>query len=149
MIVKRAFLEGRVCPTWGWFGVHLAAAPITPAQEWRFRIGREVESAARTLLGKGQVLAMTPLEKATAESLAAVHDADSSLLYEVTVRWNQYVARADAMRRHQAGWEVIEFRVYADLSGPRDELESRIAALGAAGRARAKAESCAEIVAVK
>lgn len=109
-ITKAAFLAGVRCLTEGWRALRSERDSVTPALEWRLRIGREIGERAQRQLGPGRALLRSPTDKAAAETRAALADAGSSLLFEATLLDPQFVARADALRRHGSGWDVIEVK---------------------------------------
>ncbi len=107
---KHVFLAALDCPTKGWRTQHDAAGQPSPGDQWRFHEGQEVQRLARKWLGRGPLLRRTPHDKAIAESAAALADPASTLLFEATFEADGCVARADALRRLGAGWELIEIK---------------------------------------
>lgn len=109
-IDKEAFLETLVCPTRGWFALHAAGAALTPADEWVFHNGNQVGEAARRHLGAGLMLPRTPAATALDTTQRMLAAPATQLLFEASFRWGAFTARADALRRCGAGWELIEVK---------------------------------------
>ena len=110
LVDKRAFLAGRVCLTQGWYVFHTPAEVPGPGLQWRFFAGQEVGRLARVWLGEGKYLQRTPLDAALAATAAALKDPDSRLLFEASFTWGGLVARADALRRTEDGFTLIEVK---------------------------------------
>ncbi len=108
-ITKRPFLAAIGCPTAGWRLLRAEQESVTPALEWRFWVGAEVHRQAQRQLGEGRELIRTPVERAVAETAAALHG-PGSLLFEATFQSGPFVARADALRRDGMDWELIEVK---------------------------------------
>ena len=70
----------------------------------------EVGRLARVWLGEGKYLQRTPLDAALEATAAALKDAESKLLFEASFTWGGLVARADALRRTEDGWTLIEVK---------------------------------------
>ncbi|HEV8113476.1 MAG TPA: DUF2779 domain-containing protein [Planctomycetota bacterium] len=128
-ISKHAFLAGFVCRTRGWLEHHAAATSVSAGDEWRFYFGNEIGQLARSTLGSGLLLPRTPTEHAVARSLEALQDPGSTLLFEASFTWDAFVARADALRRHADGWDLIEVKSGKSPDGepPKDEYIDDIA----------------------
>lgn len=109
-ITKAIFLNACQCPTWGRLDLLSEPEPMTPAMEWQFWMGNEIGRRARAFLGAGELLQTAPVGLAARLSRGAVQDAESTNLFEVTLQSGAFVARADGLRRHQDGWELIEVK---------------------------------------
>lgn len=110
LVDKRAFLAARGCLTQGWYVHHTPAEVPGPGLQWRFYAGMEVGRLARVWLGEGKYLQRTPLDAALEATAAALKDAESKLLFEASFTWGGLVARADALRRTEDGWTLIEVK---------------------------------------
>ena len=110
LVDKRAFLAGRVCPTQGWYVQHTPGEVPGPGLQWRFYAGMEVGRLARVWLGEGKYLQRAPLDAALEATGAALKDAESNLLFEASFTWGGLVARADALRRSDDGWTLVEVK---------------------------------------
>lgn len=109
-ITKRIFLSTLVCRTWGWRDHHAPSLVPSPGDRWRFLEGAEVGRRARAWLGAGYHLPPTSRERAPAETAAALADAARPLLFEATFAADGCVAKADAIRRSDGGWDVLEVK---------------------------------------
>jgi hypothetical protein len=107
---KRAFLAGRICLTQGWYVHHAPHEAPGPGLQWRFYTGADVGRRARVWLGEGKYLQRTPLEAALRATDEAVKQAEPNLLFEASFSWGGLVARADALRRSDGGWTIIEVK---------------------------------------
>jgi hypothetical protein len=125
-ITKAAFLAGVRCLTEGWRTLRADRGSITPALEWRFHVGAEVGRLAQAELGAGRILLRTPVDKAAAESAAAIAAPDSTLLFEATLLPVPFVARADALRRNGAAWDLIEVKSGKGRGEDQDAKEDQI-----------------------
>jgi hypothetical protein len=110
LVDKRAFLAGRVCLTQGWYVHHAPHEVPGPGLQWRFYAGTEVGRLARVWLGEGKYLQRAPIEAALEATDAAVKNGESDLLFEASFSWGGLVARADALRRSDGGWTLIEVK---------------------------------------
>jgi hypothetical protein len=110
LVDKRAFLAGRVCLTQGWYVHHTPGEIPGPGLQWRFFAGQEVGRLARVWLGEGKYLQRTPLDAALEATAAALKDVESKLLFEASFTWGGLVARADALRRTEIGFTLIEVK---------------------------------------
>ena len=129
LIVKREFLTTLPCLTWGWLDRAAPPVPSGPALAWRFHVGREVQAMARAFLGPGRFPAFAPLDDAERSTRDALDDPAGTLVFEATFLWREFVARADALRRTPAGWELIEIKsgtTPAD-GAPKDEYLDDVA----------------------
>ena len=108
-LAKETFLIADACLTQGWYAARITKNEPTPAAEWRFFVGSEVARIAHDALGDGPILPAGPLQRAqtaTAQAIAA----GTPLIYEATFATGHFLARADAIRRHGKGWDVIEIK---------------------------------------
>lgn len=128
-ISKRTFLAGIVCQRFGWLEHRASPAAPTAGDEWRFHFGNDIGARARLELGDGISLPRSPLDIALSASQQAVGDAAHSLLFEMTLVFADCVARADALRRTEKGWELIEVKSgkSPDNEPPKDEYIDDIA----------------------
>jgi hypothetical protein len=110
LIDKRAFLAARSCITQGWYHRHHPASAPGPGLQWRFYAGTDVGRRARAWLGEGRNLPRAPLDAALQATSSALDSHDLTLLFEASFAWNGFVARADALRRSEDGWELIEIK---------------------------------------
>jgi hypothetical protein len=107
-IAKRTFLATLPCATRGWFSARVPQEPLTPADEWSFFGGNQLGAAAREQLGAGLLLPRTPPSLARETTQRMMAQPATTLLFEASFQWGNFVARADAVRRAAAGWDVIE-----------------------------------------
>jgi hypothetical protein len=110
LVDKRTFLAGYGCPTHGWHVCHAPKESPGPGLEWRFYTGAEVAKRAREGLGGGRVLQRTPLDEALRATSEALTDLRTAILFEASFAWAGLAARADALRRCDGGWTVIEVK---------------------------------------
>ena len=123
LIDKRQFLAAVVCPTRGWFEARKPRESAPPGLAWKFFTGAEVGRIAREQLGRGVELP-TGSGVETAEATArAIAGGDATLLFEATFVAGAFVARADALRRDEDGWDLIEVKSskLSAQDGPSDE----------------------------
>lgn len=109
-VAKRTFLAGRVCFTQGWYVHRAPEGTPAPGLQWRFHAGADVARRARDWLGAGRYLPRTPLDGVLKATDEAVRDLGPTLLFEASFVWNSLVARADAIRRSDGGWTLIEIK---------------------------------------
>ncbi|MEO8029662.1 MAG: DUF2779 domain-containing protein, partial [Gemmatimonadota bacterium] len=108
-ITKQPFLAALRCPTEGWRRLREEEESQTPALEWKFWVGGEVQRRAQEQLGNGRGLIRAPVDLAVQDTSASL-TAGHPLLFEATFMAGPYTARADALRRTDAGWELIEVK---------------------------------------
>lgn len=109
-IPKETFLSACICPTRGWFAHRAEPETIGPGVQWRFWVGNHIGALARQWLGTGVELQRTPVEVAAASTGDAIAAHRTPLLFEATFVWKRFVARADALRRTDYGWDLIEIK---------------------------------------
>ncbi len=109
-IDKRTFLAALQCLTQGWFALRKPREAPSPGLEWLFYCGNEVGAAARAQLGLGRMLPWAPIEAGARATQHALADDASTLLFEATFVDGPLVARADAIRRHGNGWDLLEIK---------------------------------------
>lgn len=107
---KRPFLAALECPTKGWRAQNDPSDVPGPALRWRFHEGQQVQRLAREWLGPGRLLPSGTSRMALDATTTAVADPDTTLLFEATFMAEGCVARADAIRRTDGGWELIEVK---------------------------------------
>lgn len=110
LLDKRVLLAGRRCHPYGWHVQHAPQEPPGPGLQWRFHYGAEIGARAREALGAGRQLPAAPLDVALGATEDAVRRGEDALLFEASFRWRDLVARADALRRSDGGWTVIEVK---------------------------------------
>lgn len=109
-INKEAFLAAVTCLTQGWYARREPKEEISPGVEWRFYTGNEIGRIARDLMGAGLQLPRSPLESAFVATDRALTDPSTALAYEPTFATDDFVARADAVRKNGASWDLIEVK---------------------------------------
>ena len=109
-VAKRAFLAGRICLTQGWYVQHAQGESPGPGLQWQFYGGAEVGRLAQAWLGEGTSLPRTPTSAALEATRVAVDSMESDLLFEASFSWGGLIARADALRRSEGGWTLIEVK---------------------------------------
>lgn len=110
MITKAKFLAAISCGRAGWYAQRAPRAPLTHADRWAFHVGNRVGALARAHLGDGIVLPYASHERALEQTDDALHDPHVTLVFEATFAVAHCVARADALRRADDGWELIEVK---------------------------------------
>jgi Domain of unknown function(DUF2779) len=110
MITKRTFLTALDCDTAGWFAARAESVAPGAGLEWRFYSGAQIGRLARKQLGDGTLLPFAPTETALAATARAMGAAGSALLFEATFVAGVFIARADALRRREDGWDLIEVK---------------------------------------
>jgi len=109
-IDKEAFLPAVTCLTQGWYARRAPKKELSPGVEWRFYVGAEIGRLARGWLGAGVPLPRSPVENALAATARALDDPTTALAYEPTFATDDFVARADAVRRNGALWDLMEVK---------------------------------------
>ena len=109
-IDKQAFLAAVICPTQGWYVFRAPEDQPRPALEWRFYVGNEIGRIARAGLGEAVRLPRTPVEAARAATAEALGHAANVVALEATFASDDFIARADAVRRNSGGWDLIEVK---------------------------------------
>jgi hypothetical protein len=109
-IQKDGFLSASVCLTRGWFDHRAEPESIGHGTQWRFWVGNHVGALARQWLGAGAALQRTPVDVAIERTSAAVSEGTAAMLFEATFLWKSFVARADALRRTDYGWDILEIK---------------------------------------
>ena len=120
-VTKRTFLAALGCGTAGWYAAQAEPGPPGPGLEWRFHSGAEIGRLARKQLGRGTLLPFAPTETALQATAKAMGNPDATLLFEATFVAGPFVARADALRRTDGGWDVIEVK---SAMAPEDGVAS-------------------------
>ena len=110
MITKRTFLTALGCDTAGWYATRAESVAPGYGLEWRFHTGAEIGRLARKQLGRGTLLPFAPTETALNATVQAMGNPDDTLLFEATFVAGSFIARADALRRGERGWGVVEVK---------------------------------------
>ena len=107
---KRSFLSALGCSTQAWFARRASGNTLTPADRWAFYGGNQVGEAARTQLGPGLMLPRTPPAVALEATQRMTAQPATGILFEASFQSGAFVARADALRRVGAAWDLIEVK---------------------------------------
>ena len=109
-IQKNTFLVALTCTMRGWLQHRADPESIGHGTQWRFWVGNDIGARARAWLGAGRELQRTPVDAAAEATSAATRASEDALLFEATFVWNRLVARADALRRTDYGWDLLEIK---------------------------------------
>lgn len=107
---KRTFLAAATCPSKGWRVFRSRKESLTPAAEWRLHVGNEIGRIAREVLGAGISLPRSSLQGALEATTDVLANPANNLVFEPTFATDQLVARADALRRADGGWDLLEVK---------------------------------------
>lgn len=107
---KEAFTGAVTCLTQGWYLHRAPHEAPSPGLEWRFFVGAQVARIARERLGTAPMLPRSPVEDAVAATAETLARTEVLLAYEATFATENFVARADAVRRNGDVWDLIEVK---------------------------------------
>lgn len=126
-ISKSDWLRAEVCQPMAWHA--LRAQPtrrLSEADRFHMEQGRDIGLLAQKLYPEGILVSHSEHSAAeqTRELMAAAHN---QTLFEATVRYGTFVARADIIRRERTGWHVMEVKSSFADTASTDALLSDLA----------------------
>lgn len=107
---KSQFLNALTCTLMARFDREPSESLPSPADKWQWYQGNQLQKLARAELGPGTLLPTSPRETAIEFSLKSLNEKPAGWLFEVTFAYEDFIARADAMRWTSNGWELIEIK---------------------------------------
>lgn len=115
-VSKNVFLNTIICPSLGW--LLRSGEPIEQLSEEslslgdRFRIeqGAEIGDRARGLYPDSALVSEESVYAAAEQTLNLMRDSGVSVLLEATFLVDEYVTKADILKRKKGGWELIEVK---------------------------------------
>lgn len=119
-ITKKIFLNAIVCPTLGWLlrsgqsVEELTGQGPTLGEQFRIEQGAEVHKRARQLYPDGVLIDPGDLRGAISETESLMANSDISIIYESAFNVDDYIAKADIIRRLTDGWHLLEVKSSAN-----------------------------------
>ena len=110
-MTKDIYLEARKCLRRGWFARNPSEA-VAPDESRQFHAdeGVEVGMQARQLYPAGVAVEWTGLPGTVAATRRLMNDPNVRVIFEATFAIDDYIARADLLRRHDQGWRMGEVK---------------------------------------
>lgn len=114
-VTKEIFLNAIACPALGWSlrcdenTRQLLEESRTLGEQFLMEQGLEIHNRARQLYPNG-VLVQSKGVTAVQETMRLMNDPTVSTIFEATFLTDDYVAKADILRRNGKGWHLIEVK---------------------------------------
>jgi len=109
-INKEQFLATLSCPVYGWLlRSGLSPKPLSPAEQLRIEEGLEVHNRARGLFPNG-VMVSGSNEASAQTTQRLLSDSDTTVIFEATFIYKDYVTKADILIRDNSKWKIIEVK---------------------------------------
>jgi hypothetical protein len=110
VITKSDWLAAQMCPAMAWFRLRTAAVPPGEADRFRMEQGQDVGRLARKLYHDGILVSARGGGTAVDVTQGFVSEGSVATLFEAEFRAGPFVARADILKRVEAGWHVLEVK---------------------------------------
>jgi len=115
-ISKQVFLNAIACPSLGWLlrsgqeveGISYESLSL--AEQFRIEQGAEIGRRARALYPEGVLVQARSFAKSVEQTLALMHDKKTFVLLEAAFQVDNYVAKADILKRKGKSWHLIEVK---------------------------------------
>jgi len=115
-ITKNIFLNTGVCPTLGWLLRseeeirQLSIEALTLGEQFRIKQGLDIHIRARQLFPDGTLVERKNLDKAIEETEELMNTPSVSTILEATFLVDDYVTKADILKRKDDGWHLFEVK---------------------------------------
>ncbi|MBU7023018.1 MAG: hypothetical protein HXS40_02535, partial [Theionarchaea archaeon] len=113
-VTKRIFLKACECQSLGWImrSENFAEIKAEPTLNQRFLMeqGIEIQRRARRLYPEGLLIDSKGTTSAVEKTERAMHDSDTSVIFEGTFFYEGITARADILEREEDGWHLFEVK---------------------------------------
>lgn len=137
-LTSRSFFRARKCLRYGWLGLNHREDSLFGASVQR-RVYNKLNHILRLTLGTGYVVVGTERFAAAELTQKAALTNDYNVIYAPVFFANNCVARIDAMRQTQDGWEVILIKAALRMTSPMvNEMAFAVMVAQAAGYAITK-----------
>lgn len=119
-VTKEIFLNAIACPTLGWLfrcdenTRQLLKESRTLGDQFLIEQGLEIHERARQLYPDGILVQRRGLAPAVQETIRLMNDPTVSTIFEATFLTDDYVAKADILRKNGKGWHLIEVKSSAN-----------------------------------
>lgn len=122
-INKEQFLTTLVCPTYGWLlRSELPQEQLSPADKLRIDEGVEIGQRARGLFPAG-VLVSGSNEDSADTTQQLLSDPNTTVIFEATFIYENYITKADILIRDDSQWKIIEVKSNVnDAEGLVDDI---------------------------
>lgn len=110
VIRKSDWIGAGQCLLMAWHGLRRSLSTPTEADRFRMEQGQEVGNLARELFPDGTLVSKSEGTTATEVTRKLVADTSVQTLFEAAFQSGPFVARADILRRLNAGWHVLEVK---------------------------------------
>ena len=110
LITKQRFLDTFFCPTYGWEMARSTSTPeLSIFDQFQMKEGLMVQERARKLYSKGIIIRG---DNITASQLTQkyIQNNDVDELFEATFISNEFITKADILKREGSGWRLIEIK---------------------------------------
>ncbi|MFC2069763.1 DUF2779 domain-containing protein [Chloroflexota bacterium] len=110
-ISKQIFLNGLACPTLGWLmRSGTISIALSPGEKFRIEQGLEIGGRARELYPDGVLVDDLNPVSAAGKTESLLNDAGVGVIFEGACLIDDFVARADILRRTDRGWHLYEVK---------------------------------------
>ena len=115
-ISKEVFLNTLACPTLGWLLrsgqsiEQLSKEALTLGEQFRMDQGIEIHNRARQLYPDGTLVQRRDMVIASQETMNLMSNSNISTILEATFLIDDYVTKADVLRRKDSSWHLIEVK---------------------------------------
>jgi len=115
-VTKEIFLNTTVCPTLGWLlrseeeVASLSEGARTLGEQFRIEQGLEVHRRARQLYPDGILVAPSNRTAMQEVTISLMNDPGVNTIFEATCVIDDYVTKADILKREGEGWHIFEVK---------------------------------------
>ena len=115
-VTKEIFLNTLTCPALGWLlrseeGVEqLSDKVLTLGERFRIEQGLDIHNRARQLYPDGVLVKRKDIETAAQETMDLIDNPEISTIFEGTFLADNYIAKADILRRLDGSWYLTEVK---------------------------------------
>lgn len=114
LVSKDIFLNAIACPTLGWLkrsgDINEMLTEVSPAEKFRMEQGLEIGKRARTVFPEGILVNDNSLASSVEMTAALLNNPKSSVIFEGTFIVDNFVAKADILKRSGKSWKLIEVK---------------------------------------
>ena len=108
-ITKKTYLNTITCPTLGWLSYRkLIQEKLSIADEFNIEEGLEVQRRTKAIFLGSYSINQTDILIAANKTEELLGDKNTSAVFEATFLVDNYVTRADILKREESGWKVFE-----------------------------------------